>query len=131
MWTRIVNDFAAKHRKARMLFLASSEKRQSELNHDFLHVPESFADECVHRIPGSEQHADAVLRLLTERGVSGECWAYSLLPEIDGRYVPLTDALDAVVGQTVETIIYFEKQGVAYYEGGHGDRLILTRRGSA
>lgn len=128
MWEKIINDFVAKRFRDRMLFFAHSEKRQSDLYRELLHVPAAFDAECIVTIPPNKQNTDDVVDLMQQMGASDRCWVYSIAVEDDAKIISLKDALEQVFGQCIETILYFENQGLAYYEGGHCDRLILKKR---
>jgi hypothetical protein len=63
---------------------------------------------------------------LARLGAGDDCYAISLLSTLDGRTLPLTDALDGCFMNTVETLLFDPAAGVGYFEGGHpNDRFIV------
>ncbi|MBI2421705.1 MAG: hypothetical protein HYV27_02665 [Candidatus Hydrogenedentes bacterium] len=76
----------------------------------------------------SVKHTPDILRLLRERGAPETCYVVSLLSCADGKIMPLEDALDAVVGISLGSLISCIPGRLAFFESeDRGARCILER----
>ena len=111
-----------------MMFLKSPKRRADalrELDH-FRHLDPRF----VITLPASACTPFAIRKELVERGAPDACWAVSSDPAIDGTKMELSEALDAVVGSGLGTLLSCLVGRLAYYESEEAEwRCILARRG--
>jgi hypothetical protein len=71
------------------------------------------------------QGIENICRLLTSKGAGPTCWAISEDPEIDGRELDLSAAIEHVSGRQVGTILSCVSGKLAYFEGD--EALLLAR----
>ena len=70
-----------------------------------------------------------IAEILTAKGALQSCWITSENSRLDGREIPLLDALKEVVGGQMGTFLTCIPGRLAYFEGEEmGDRWILERR---
>jgi hypothetical protein len=125
--TAMINAFVLPAKRARLIeFLRSPKHRGKALAtlYHFRHLDTRFLIE----IAPSEQHADAIATLLTGRGAPAECHLISTDLELDGRDLPLVDALRQIVGFGGGTLVSCIPGRLGYFEGESlKDRFILAR----
>jgi hypothetical protein len=69
-----------------------------------------------------------IRQLLEARGAPGTCHLFSEDPDLDGVTLPLSEALEAIVGRGVGTLVSCLPGRLGYYEGEEpGERYILER----
>ena len=79
-------------------------------------------------IPSSQQSAHAIEGLLRKRGAPAECYLISEAGALDGRLLPLTEALSLIVGHGMGTLMSCVPGRLGYFEGETpGDRWLLER----
>lgn len=79
-------------------------------------------------IAPSNQHADAIARLLTERGAPSVCHLISGDRALDGRDLSRAEAIRRIVGSGEGTFVSCIPGRLGYFEGeSPGDRCILER----
>src|SRR5690242_4430137 len=79
-------------------------------------------------VPVSEARPDTIQRLLMAKGAPGTCYCLSESAELDGRELPLRQALEQVVGRGIGTLLSCVPGKLAYFEGEDpGRRFILSR----
>ena len=72
-------------------------------------------------------------KMLRRKGAPANCHVMSgVLPDLDGREVPLFEALSAIVGSGMPSIVICRPSQLAYFEGEHESgappRYVLERR---
>lgn len=125
-----VGAFIARDRRDRVRGQLRHHKRRRKYLDRLNHTPD-LDDRFASRVPRAEQHAPEILALLRARGAPDACFAISGLGDLDGAELSLEEALSAVVGRGVGTILSCIPGRLAYYEGEEpGDRFLLERAGS-
>jgi hypothetical protein len=72
---------------------------------------------------------EQIAEILTKKGAPQSCWITSADPELDGKDMPLVEALRKVVGCQMGTFLSCIPGRLAYFEGEDlGVRWILERR---
>lgn len=123
--------FVQKARRERSLLELASESRRAKfldrLCHDFgalLHP------KCLS--PISESTSEGVLALLRSRGAKGTAHVISSNDDVDGRELPLAEALRAVVGFGLPSIVICQADPLAYFEAeqvqGPPPRFLLVKQ---
>jgi hypothetical protein len=73
--------------------------------------------------------ADAIERLLRSRGAPAICHVVSEDPSLDGRDLPLPEALVRIVGRGMGALVSCVPGRLGFFEGEEpGDRWLLERR---
>ena|SRR5258708_2170710 len=82
----------------------------------------------IQSIPPAKQTGKAIEQLLCIKGSPVTCYAISMDPSIDGRFLPLKEALATVVGYGIGTFLSCLPGKLGYFEGeSAGQRFILER----
>jgi hypothetical protein len=82
----------------------------------------------IHRVPDADQTPERIQRMLVSRDAPERCFVVSENAALDGRELPLGEALRAVVGYRQGTLISCVPGRLAYYEAEEsGERYILER----
>lgn len=102
-------------------------KKRKKLSDERRHFRDLDPD-CLVEIDPSDYEVERIHGRLRERGAGTHCHAISSHPEIDGRRLPLTDALTEVVFKGGGTLLSCMSGRLGYFEGEHRkDRYILAR----
>lgn len=120
--TAIVKSFFNKRVQDRVLFeLFSSDKRRNRglnrLCHDYRRT---LREEYLIEIPTPNSDPKEVADLLKRSGAGKSCYAMSWNTDIDGKHLPLEDALDAAVGYGFPSFILCVPDKLAYFEAEQG-----------
>lgn len=126
--TAFVRAFVIPQKRARLLDLLANPKRRfnvlETLSH-FRDLDQRFA----RRLSPSEQSPTTILAVLKSRGAPQGCYLISEEPQLDGKTMPLQQALERIVGMGIGTIVSCIPGRLGYFEGEEiGDRWILERR---
>ena len=122
-----VRAFAAPDRSERYLTLLRSVRGRAKLRAALAHGFE-LDKRYATRVPSAEATPLAVERLLRHLGAPEICHCLSESTELDGRELPLSQALTAVIGQGMGTLISCIPGALAYFEGEDaGERYVLRR----
>jgi hypothetical protein len=97
------------------LFLANTRRRKKildRLNHSLDYLPSLALP-----IPGGQHSAEGVARLLNKRGVkdTDKVYIFSDVRELDGVYLPMRQALEAVLLADSGSIVCCKAGRLAYY----------------
>ena len=122
-----IEDFVVPSQHERLYYLLSKPKRRDGVLAHF-HADIYLDPRYLRPIAPApaERHADEIYRAMKKLGATSKCFALSYIEFLDGE-VDLKTALDESVGFCTETILYCREPKVAYWEGGHCDRWILSR----
>jgi hypothetical protein len=124
-----VRAFVVSEKQARYLALLSAPKRRpsllNRLNHQlFLDVDPALAV----RIESQQQTPKGIEMLLRKKGAPQICHVISSAKDLDGRDLALRQALDAIVGFGMGTVLCCIPGNLAYYEAEDpSERFILAR----
>ena len=121
----IVALFAKKDKRARLLYLASKEARRGDFCDALLHDTRSLDLTLAKRLGPPAADVDAVLRGLGAKA-HAPAYAVSDISEIDGRELPLGEALRAAVGRQRDTIVLCIGTKRAFYENHEGEQLVFS-----
>lgn len=89
-----------------------------------------WEERCATKVPPLDAEAERawVAEELQRSGAGSTCHVMSTDPELDGRTMTLPEALAAVVGCSMGTVISCLPGSLAYYEGEDaGERYVLHR----
>lgn len=128
----IVKSFFNKRLQDRILFeLASTKKRKDaigRLSHNYV---ELLNDKYMIEIPKPNSYYVDIIKLLKQYGAKEECYVISYNENIDGKSLPLLEAMKNSVGFGMPSIISCIPGKLAYFEAeqvmGVPPRFILRR----
>ena len=128
----LVKAFAHKTKKRRLMRLLETKKGREKFIDSLAHsfIPD---ERFVQEIPTRLQNGDGVLQLLKSKHAKNNCYVISANWKIDGKTLPLAEALFQIVGfgayDGFGTLVSCIPGKLAYYEGEEPhDRYILERR---
>ena len=125
----LIRAFVAPRRQARMIGLIGSARGRAKVRKALAHFRDldpRFASE----IPRGDHTPDAVGRLLRARGAGIVCTLLAEDATLDGRAMPLNEALLAVVGHGMGAFISCVPGRLAYFEGEDAHERYLLERAS-
>jgi len=124
----LINSFVVKRKRDRLAGLLANPKRRTEATSTLAH----FGDldvRWVIRLTAAQQDAASVEQALRSRGAGDTCYAVSEAAALDGKRLPLRQALEQVIGYGMGTLLSCIPGALGFYEGeGPSDRCILERR---
>ena len=125
--TALINAFILPAKRARLTGLLRNPKRRPKILATLYHFRDLDPRFLVEIAP-SDQHADAVAALLIRRGAPTQCHLISTDRDLDGRDLPLAEALAQIVGFGEGTLVSCIPGRLGYFEGESlKDRFILDR----
>ncbi len=87
----------------------------------------SLDPRCCFAIPKVEHTAEQIAAFLTRKGAPLSCWVTSEDSDLDGKEMPLFEALKQALGRQMGTFLSCIPGKLAYFEDEE-DRWILERR---
>jgi hypothetical protein len=126
--TALINAFVLRTKRARLAQFLRSPKRRGKLLDGLYHFRDLDPRFLVEIAP-CDQHAEAIADLLARRGAPSQCHVISTDRELDGRDLPLVEALRQIVGRGQGAALVSCVPGrLGYFEGeSPKDRFILDR----
>jgi hypothetical protein len=119
--------FIVPSKQDRYLSMFESAKGRARLLAKFPHCPDlnmSYAT----LVPAAQQNAEAIARILEQRGAPDVCHVISADRDIDNRELQLEKALSETVGMNMGTFISCIPGKLGYFEFEElGERYILAR----
>lgn len=126
----VISAFIGKEKRDRYLGFLGNPKRRDKLRELLAHGTEGhLAAVSKKAILPREQTLEGILAMLVARGAPATCHVISEDSRIDGRDMPLREALEATVGQGMGTIISCVPGRLGYFEGeGQNVRFLLEKQ---
>jgi hypothetical protein len=125
---RLLARFFIPNKRDRYVEMIGHPKKRSKFLRELVHLTH-LDPRYILPMPPKKLFPGQILAILTQRGAPQTCWVTSENPGLDGREMPLLEALKQVVGLQMGTLISCIPGKLAYYEGeALGDRWILERR---
>jgi hypothetical protein len=121
----IVKSFVLPNRQSRYLGFLNSPKRRASFTSKLAHFPH-LDPAHVLPLPSGRRTAIEIEKHLHERGAPSDCWLISEWPNIDGRSMKLSDALNEVVGRGIGAFVSCIAGTLGYFED-ESYRFILYR----
>jgi hypothetical protein len=117
--------FVRKEKRERIGLLLHSEKGRAKLRALLPHFGDWDAHAIVPVAP-VQQTAQEIANALRMRGAPHQVYLFSAARTLDGRFLPLEEALEEVVGFAPGTFLSCNPGRLAYFEGeARGNRCIL------
>ena len=122
-----IRAFAAPKRAGRYLSLLGTPRGRARMRATLAHAFELDLRYAT-RLSGADSLPPAVAKRLRALGAPNVCYCLSENSQIDGRELPLDEALAATVGYQMGTLISCIPGALCYYEGeDSGERYVLQR----
>ena len=123
----LINAFVVKKKRARFTAFLQNPKRRPKILGALYHFRDLDPRHLVEISP-SDQHAENIAALLAKHGAPSQCHVISTDRELDGRDLPLVEALAQIVGFGSGTLVSCVSGRLGYFEGeGPNHRYILKR----
>lgn len=120
-----IRSFVSRQKRARYLEFISDPATRTKFTHALAHFRDVDA-RCKFPIPPSKQNPKEIQRILAAKGAFGLCYLITEHPELDGRDLPISDALEAVVGRGMGAILSCIPGRLAFMET-EDERFILEK----
>lgn len=121
----LVRAFIAPDRRERYLGLLASARGRAKLRRALAHLHD-LDPRCTRELPKGVNTPAEIAAFLSAKGAPDECVLLAEDDALDGRCLPLADALDAVVGRGMGAFISCLPGRLALYEGeGPRERYLL------
>ena len=128
-----VTNFVQKARRERASFELGSDSRRgrflNRLCHDFASVFDARYLQTLLEL----EDAVSLRKLLEKRGAKKTCHVISCNDAVDGKVIPLGDAIQAVMGYGLPSILICAPDSLAYFEAeqkkGPPPRFLLVKHG--
>lgn len=111
-----VRTFCAASRRERYLKLLESQKGRSKFRHLLYHNIELLQSVLI-RIPNRLQTVEEIEAELRRRGAGDICYCISTSDDYDGKFLPLRETLNSLVGFGDGTILSLIPGELCFYEG--------------
>lgn len=122
----LIRAFFLPTKRQRYLDFVSKPKTRQKFLRELAHF-KSLDARYLTKIPANKQHAIDIAQILVQKGAPLLCWVTSEDSRLDGKEMPLADALREVVGYQMGTFLSCVPGKLAYFED-EDDRWILERR---
>ena len=120
-------NFINPKKRDRYLSLLDTPKGRSKVVHGLDHC-EDIDRRYANQLPVNQQNPNAIEKILRQKGAPEVCHVMSANPEIDGKDMPLGEALKKTIGMGMGTLISCIPGRLAYFEyEDAGERYILER----
>ena len=124
----LIRSFFTPTKRQRYLDFVSKPKTRQKFLLELAHF-KSLDPRYLLTIPPNKQHPKDIALILTQKGAPPLCWVTSEDSRLDGKEMPLLEALGDVVGRQMGTFLSCIPGRLAYFEGEDmGARWILERR---
>jgi hypothetical protein len=123
----LIRAFIAPERRERYLGLLASPRGRDKLRRSLAHLRD-LDPRFSREVPAGKQTPQAILALLRAKGAPTDCVLLAEDASLDGRQLPLEEALAAVIGRGMGAFVSCLAGRLAYYEAeGPGERYVLER----
>jgi hypothetical protein len=126
-----LNSFVLKSRRERASFELGSESRRGRFLNRLCHDFAGVFDSRYVRPLAEPQDGVGLLKVLEKLGAGKTCHVISCNEAVDGKQVPLEDAVRAVMGYGLPSVIICAPESLAYFEAeqekGPPPRFLLVK----
>jgi hypothetical protein len=114
-------------KRERYVEMISNPKKRKKFLQELPHF-KSLDPRYLVPMPPNKPFPDQIAAILTKKGAPLSCWVTSENSDLDGREMPLIEALKETVGSQMGAFLTCIPGRLAYFEGEEmGDRWILER----
>jgi hypothetical protein len=111
----VLKYFFIKQKRKRYIEFIKGEKRRKEFTNSLAHCIDLKFDSFIEI--GSKNIEDKILAQVSHLQHIKSCYAISENDEIDGKRMPIDEALKFVIGSCQGTLLVFGNAEIVYYEG--------------
>ncbi len=122
----LVKAFFVPTKRERYLEMVSKPKKRKKFLLELAHFKALDPRFCF-AVPKGEHTAEQIAAFLTRKGAPPSCWVTSEYADLDGKEMPLVDALQQLRGRQIGTFLSCVPGRLAYFEDEE-DHWILERR---
>jgi hypothetical protein len=123
----LIRRFVVPTKRRRMLEFLANPRKRPRITASLAHFRD-LDPRWVVPVPPTQHFPAHLERLLRRLGAGDSCYVISENRELDARRLPLSEALECVVGRGMGTLISCVPGQLAFFEGeGPSDRCILAR----
>jgi hypothetical protein len=122
----LIKAFFVPTKRERYLDMVAKPKGRKKFLGELAHF-KALDPRCCFAIPKVEHTAEQIAAFLTRNGAPPSCWVTSEDSDLDGREIPLLEALKHVLGCQMGTFLSCIPGKLAYFEDEE-DRWFLERR---
>jgi hypothetical protein len=123
----LIRAFIAPERRERYLGLLASARGREKLRRALAHC-DDFDRRYTHALPPDVRTPAELEALLRAKGAPAECALLAEDDALDGRRLPLEEALVAIIGRGMGTLVSCVPGRLGFYEGeGPNVRFLLER----
>ena len=123
----LIRAFIVPTKQERLVELLGRPKRRQDVLRTLYHFRD-LDPRFISRIPAAQDTAEGIAALLRSKGAPDLCYAISTDSEIDGKTVPLDEALTRIKGFGDGTLLSCVRGSLGYFEGEErGERYVLER----
>ncbi|MGB8061923.1 MAG: hypothetical protein WCF26_08515 [Candidatus Sulfotelmatobacter sp.] len=122
----LIKAFFVSTKRERYLEMIAKPKKRKKFLLELAHFKALDPRHCC-AIPKAEHTAEQIAAFLRRKGAPQTCWVTSEASELDGKEMPLLEALREVLGRQMGTFLSCVPGKLAYFED-EDDRWILERR---
>jgi hypothetical protein len=116
-----IQSFVARERRERAQFELLSRKKRGAFLSRLCHTYDSILDmRYLKPIPMPNSDHENILNYLKHKHAPETCYVISTIKDIDGQYIPLTDALKRAVGFGLPSILICIPGKLGYFEAEQG-----------
>ena len=124
----LVRAFIRPEKQERWLELLANPKRRGDILNSLPHLAD-LDERFAAPVPSGQQTTAAILGLLRSLGAPADCYLVSESRDLDARTLSLDEALGAIIGMGMGTLVSCIPGRLAYFEGEReGERYLLERR---
>jgi hypothetical protein len=120
-----IRSFISRQKRERYLRFVGSPATRTKFTHALAHFRD-IDPRCKFPIPPSKQNPKEIQRILAAKGAFGFCYLITEHPNLDGKELPLAEALEKVVGSGMGTILSCIPGRLAFMET-EDERFILEK----
>lgn len=122
----LIKAFFVPTKRERYLEMISNPKKRRKFLLELAHFKALDPRFCA-AVPKGEHSPEQIAAFLNRIGAPQSCWVTSEDPRLDGKEMPLLEALQKVIGYQMGTFLSCIPGKLAYFEDEE-DRWILERR---
>lgn len=123
----IIREFFLPQRRERYLEILSKPKRRPDITHEFDRFKHLDPRRVV-PIPPNFQNPNDIFRMLKQKGAPDNCRGFSDWQELDAKTLPLSDALQMIVGARMGAFLSCIPGQLAYFENEDLRCLLESQR---